>query len=103
MTPGDSRPAKTELIAARGNALPREVATVLKVSASEVTRLLAKFNPPDIVLEAGGFASYAYAEFFSAEIENANTRRKYRYNVDRFLTWLADRSIYTTRWATRWR
>ena len=35
----------------------------------------------------------AYAEFFSAEIENANTRRKYRYNVDRFLTWLADRSI----------
>jgi integrase/recombinase XerD len=38
-----------------------------------------------MILNAGGNARYAYAEFFGDEIENGNTRKVYRHAVDCFL------------------
>jgi site-specific recombinase XerD len=36
---------------------------------------------PDLVLEAGANARFAWEEFFDGELENANTRRNYSYAV----------------------
>ena len=87
------RPSTTELV--RSPALPDEqdLATTLRVPTNQVTRLLESYQPPPLVVEAGPFAQYAYAEFFSAEIGSDGTRRKYRYNVDRFLGWLERQGI----------
>lgn len=41
---------------------------------------------PALIEEAGANARYAYEEFFFGEIENENTRKAYRRDVDRFLS-----------------
>ena len=64
-----------------------------RVPATQVARLLQNYQPPGLVVQAGAFAQYAYAEFFSAEIGSDGTRQKYRYNVDRFLGWLERQGI----------
>lgn len=65
----------------------------LPVSNDELAKLLRNFEPPAIVADAGSFATYAYAEFFSAQIRNPNTRKAYRRAVDRFLAWYDDRHL----------
>ena len=47
---------------------------------------------PSIVLNAGGNARYAYAEFFGDQVENEHTRKVYRHAVDRFLRWCQEQA-----------
>lgn len=48
--------------------------------------------PPDIVVDAGGGARYAWDEFFSG-IESPNTLRAYRKAVTRLLLWCEDQGL----------
>ena len=65
----------------------------LPVSPDELQALLVKYKPPSIVADAGPYAEFAYAEFFSSKIRNPNTRKAYRRNVDRFLGWCDERGL----------
>lgn len=48
---------------------------------------------PDLILNAGASARFAYEEFFQADIGNPATRRAYRQAVNRFLRCCASRDI----------
>jgi hypothetical protein len=57
----------------------------------ELNTPLAEYEPPQLVLDAGQFATFAYAEFFSTR--SGHTRTAYRRNVDRFLDWLSSSGL----------
>ena len=65
----------------------------LPVPRTELRELLAKYNPPPVILDAGQYATFGYVEFFSATIRNPNTTKAYRRAVDRFLAWCEDRGL----------
>lgn len=48
---------------------------------------------PDLILNAGASARFAYEEFFHADIANPATRRAYRHAVNRFLHCCASRGM----------
>ena len=73
--------------------IPVSVQPNLPVSNDELRNLLAKYEPPPIVTDAGSFACFAYADFFASTIRNPNTRKAYRRNIDRFLGWCDDRGL----------
>ena len=58
----------------------------LSRTSQPLARAQDAHQPPDIVLEAGGGAQYAWDEFFSG-IESPNTLRAYRKAVTRLLLW----------------
>jgi integrase/recombinase XerD len=60
---------------------------IVKIEPQSLTTLERGSQPPAIVQRAGGAATFAYAEFFEAELENDNTHRSYRNAVNRFLAW----------------
>ena len=66
-----------------------ELVTVADLSPAKMKleTLLAEYQPPQLVRDAGEFASFAYAEFFATR--SGHTRTAYRRNVDRFLSWLS--------------
>jgi integrase/recombinase XerD len=65
--------------------IDRDGQTGVPMSSHNFERLRREVMPPVIVLEAGPNAQYAYADFFKARISNANTRKAYKRDVDRFL------------------
>jgi hypothetical protein len=60
---------------------------------ADLERLRREIAATDIAREAGPGAEYAYADFFKAEIGNANTRKAYKRAVDRFLGWCRLRGL----------
>lgn len=60
----------------------------LLISSSDRTGLLSP-PPPQIIIDAGAGASFAWDEFFSATLRNPHTRVAYRRAVLRFLNWMA--------------
>jgi integrase/recombinase XerD len=60
---------------------------IVKIEPRTLTTVERGGQPPAIVQRAGGPATFAYAEFFEAELENDNTHRSYRNAVNRFLAW----------------
>ena len=73
--------------------LPVSAQSKLPITNDELRKLLAKYEPPLIVVNAGPYASFAYADFFASTIRNPNTRKAYRRNVDRFLRWCDERGL----------
>ncbi len=73
--------------------VPVSAQSSLPVSHSELQSLLVKYEPPPIVVDAGPYACFAYAEFFASTIRNPNTKIAYRRNVDRFLSWCDERGL----------
>ncbi len=54
---------------------------------------LDSVESPEIVVEAGKNARFAYAEFFGDEIASDYTRKAYRHAVHRFLLWCRDQGF----------
>lgn len=48
---------------------------------------------PALIADAGGKASYSYVEFFTANIENDNTRAAYAQAVRQFSTWCEGQNL----------
>lgn len=65
---------------------------IIPIKPEPLMRPASRGQPPTIILNAGGNARYAYAEFFGDEIENGNTRKVYRHAVDRFLRWCQEQA-----------
>jgi site-specific recombinase XerD len=55
--------------------------------APEILPAITTIQPPAIVSDAGERASRRFAEFFTVNIENPNTRRAYYRNAVSFLDW----------------
>lgn len=51
---------------------------------------------PAMVMDAGKAATFAYTEFFGAQVENENTLRAYHYAVTQFLHWCEDQRLVFT-------
>jgi site-specific recombinase XerD len=63
------------------------------IGRNDVERLRREVAAPEIVQNAGSNAEYAYADFFKAKVNNANTRKAYKRAVDRFLGWCQQRGL----------
>lgn len=66
------------------------------VSIEQLRRMLSLCEPPALIVDASPFAQFGYAEFFSASINNAHTKKNYKRAVDRFLNWLDERGLDLT-------
>lgn len=79
---GGSLPVKTEVI---------EVDVALRGELEQVLAEAGLPGIPDIVDRAR--ASRAYVDYFIAEYDNPHTRRAYKRQVDKFLSWCDERAV----------
>lgn len=66
-------------------------AALMPVAGRELGSVREQAGLPPMILAAGQSASFAYDEFFRAEVESEHTYRAYRPAVDRFLRWCEER------------